>query len=158
MYFSHKLTQTATWRAVLYVFAGLAAAVGITAFLVVPPDVVQTVDKRIDWLGAALITIGLVLLQFVVSDGQTAPDGWKTGCKCDVIPWLKPDIIALLIISILLIAAFFLWERHVINNTSRPPLMRLQLWTRAKGRLAAMYFIGFVSWMGFVVCPILQQC
>lgn len=29
--------------------------------------------------------------------------------------------------------------------------MRLQLWTRANGKLAAVYMIGFVSWMGFVV-------
>jgi hypothetical protein len=29
--------------------------------------------------------------------------------------------------------------------------MRPQLWTRAKGRLATVYVIGFISWMGFVV-------
>lgn len=61
------------------------------------------------------------------------------------------DIIAMLILGIALIAAFFVWERHVINNTTRPPLMRLKLWTRAKGRLAAVYAIGFTSWMGFSV-------
>lgn len=62
-----------------------------------------------------------------------------------------PDIIALLIVSILMIIAFFFWERHVINDTSRPPLIRLKLFTRAKGRLASVYFIGFMTWMGFVV-------
>ena len=51
----------------------------------------------------------------------------------------------------LLIAAFFVWEKYVAVKTSRPPLMRLELWTRANGRLAAVYMIGFVSWMGFVV-------
>lgn len=61
------------------------------------------------------------------------------------------DIIAMLILGIALIAAFFVWERHVINNTTRPPLMRLKLWTRSKGRLAAVYAIGFTSWMGFSV-------
>lgn len=39
----------------------------------------------------------------------------------------------------------------MINGTSRPPLIRLKLFTRAKGRLAAVYAIGFISWMGFNV-------
>lgn len=62
------------------------------------------------------------------------------------------DVLALLIIGFFLVVAFFFWERYIINNTTRPPLMRLQLWTRAKGRLASVYFIGFVAWMGFTVC------
>jgi hypothetical protein len=73
----------------------------------------------------------------------------------------RVDIIAMLILGVLFIVGFFLWERHVVYKTSRPPLMRLQLWTRANGRLASVYFIGFVSWMGFVVSrhrhPIVQQ-
>jgi hypothetical protein len=33
------------------------------------------------------------------------------------------------------------------------------LWTRAHGRLAAVYMIGFVSWMGFVVSnSLLTEC
>jgi hypothetical protein len=64
------------------------------------------------------------------------------------------DIIAMLILGVLFIVGFFLWERHVVYKTTRPPLMRLQLWTRANGRLASVYFIGFVSWMGFVVSGI----
>jgi hypothetical protein len=62
-----------------------------------------------------------------------------------------PDIIALLIISVLLVSSFFFWEYHVTYRTTRQPLMRLALWTRAKGRLAAVYFIGFVAFMGFIV-------
>ena len=85
------------------------------------------------------MTVGLILLQFVISDGDGAPNGWKT-----------PYIIALLIVSVLLLVAFFLWERYITTHSTRPPLMRLQLWTRANGRLAAVYMIGFVSWMGFV--------
>jgi len=76
-----------TWRATLWVFSGLAAAIAITSFVFVPPDVLQTVDKRIDWVGAALVTVGLILLQFVISDGQNAPHGWKTGCKRTIFFW-----------------------------------------------------------------------
>ena len=36
--------------------------------------------RRVDWLGALLVTAGLVFIVFILSDGPTAPDGWKTGC------------------------------------------------------------------------------
>ncbi|KAK6902850.1 efflux protein [Kwoniella mangroviensis CBS 10435] len=128
-----------TWRGALFLLAGLAFFISVVALFTIPSDVPHSDDKRIDWIGAALVTVGLILLQFTISAGQTAPHGWKTGY-----------IIALLIIGFLLVVSFFLWERYIINETSRPPLMRLKLWTRAKGRLASVYFIGFVAWMGFV--------
>ncbi|WWC90107.1 uncharacterized protein L201_005040 [Kwoniella dendrophila CBS 6074] len=127
-----------TWRGALFLLAGLAFLICACAFFTIPSDMPHSDDRRVDWIGAALVTVGLILLQFTISAGETAPQGWKT-----------PYIIALLIIGVLLVVAFFFWERHVINATSRPPLMRLQLWTRAKGRLASVYFIGFVAWMGF---------
>ncbi len=34
-------------------------------------------DKRVDWIGAALITVGLVLIVFVLSDSPVARKGWK---------------------------------------------------------------------------------
>lgn len=48
-----------------------------------------------------------------------------------------------------MIAGFFCWEHYVETRTTRPPLMRLGLWTRARGKLAATYLIGGISWMGF---------
>lgn len=135
--------------------AGMAAISFAAAYFVFPTDILTTSDRRVDWVGAALVTVGLVLLQFVVSAGETAPQGWKTPCtlrKRSVWgPKLTADIIVLLVVGVILVGAFFLWEHHVINKTTRPPLMRLALWTRAKGRLAAVYMIGFVSWMGFTV-------
>ena len=41
----------------------------------------EEVDKRIDWLGALLSTGGLVLIVFVLSQGDLAPQGWATPCK-----------------------------------------------------------------------------
>lgn len=59
------------------------------------------------------------------------------------------DVAALFPISILILIAFGFWEYHVQRN-SRPPLIRLALFTRAKGRLAAMYLVGFIAMAGFV--------
>lgn len=126
------------WRAALWLFAGLAAAVGTLGFLAVLPDRHLDTDRRIDWVGAALVTSGLVLLMFAISSGEAAPQGWRTGY-----------IIAVLVVAAFLIACFFCWEGFVEKRTSRPPLMRLALWTRSRGKLACTYIIGGISWMGF---------
>ncbi|KAL1411290.1 hypothetical protein Q8F55_002241 [Vanrija albida] len=129
-----------TWRPVVWMFAGLAFGIALLAMYFVPRDRHdEGHDRRVDWVGAFLITAGLVLLQFSVSDAASAPKGWRT-----------PYIPACFAISIVLITAFFFWEYHVIHRTSRPPLLRLALFTRARGRLAAMYLVGFTAWMGFV--------
>jgi hypothetical protein len=62
--------------------AGVACLCAVGGFLVIDPDVPSTeTDKRVDWVGAFLVTTGLVLLVFVLSQGSLAPNGWKTGCE-----------------------------------------------------------------------------
>jgi hypothetical protein len=75
-----------TWRPCLWILASLAFAIAIVAFFVIPTDVVQTTDRRVDWVGAALVTVGLVFVQFGISDGETAPQGWKTSCERKFLP------------------------------------------------------------------------
>ncbi|TXT15777.1 hypothetical protein VHUM_00280 [Vanrija humicola] len=130
---------TASWRASLYTLAGATAACGVAGWLTILPDRGLDPDRRIDWIGAAVITVGLVLFQFSISDGESAPQGWKT-----------PYIIVLLILSVFFIATFFFWENYVETKTTRPPLMRLGLWTRSRGKLAATYAIGCITWIGFI--------
>ncbi len=53
----------------------------IMGLLSIPKDEPSTeADRRIDWLGAFLITAGLVLIVFVLSDGEIAPNKWATSC------------------------------------------------------------------------------
>ncbi|WWD01485.1 hypothetical protein V866_008429 [Kwoniella sp. B9012] len=92
-----------------------------------------------DWVGAALIAGGLAMFLFAITDAQNAPDGWKT-----------PYIIAILLLGILCVTTFFFWEHHIANKTSRPPLMQLALWTRAHGRLSALYFTSFLGNLGYI--------
>lgn len=58
------------------------------ASIVSPPDQVSTaVDKRMDWLGAFLVTAGLaiIIIVFVLSDGEVAPKQWATPCACSLL-------------------------------------------------------------------------
>lgn len=44
------------------------------------------VDRRVDWLGGFLITAGLVLIVFVLGQGEIAPQQWSTPCKSHKLP------------------------------------------------------------------------
>ncbi|KAJ7133437.1 major facilitator superfamily domain-containing protein [Mycena epipterygia] len=138
------LTQytKATWRAPFFLIAGVSCLCAVGGLFLIDPDVPSTEpDKRVDWLGAFLVTTGLVLLVFVLGQGSLAPNGWKTGY-----------IIALLIVSVLFLVLFLLWQHYLEKNegTRRPPLMKLTLWSRAKGKFAVMQFIAFFQWATFL--------
>ncbi len=57
----------------------------VLGFWAIPKDERSTeADKRVDWLGAFLVTVGLTLIRVVVlSDGEVAPNKWATSCKLD---------------------------------------------------------------------------
>ncbi|EIN03494.1 MFS general substrate transporter [Punctularia strigosozonata HHB-11173 SS5] len=150
------LTQltTPTWRSTFWFSTAFAAVCLVGGFFFIDPDLPSTEsDRRVDWIGALLATAGLVLIVFVLSDGELAPDEWKTSY-----------IIAFLILGVALIVAFLLWQRylervadnpdpsksHARNRWTPPPLMRVSLWGRAHGKFAAMQFVAFLNWACFI--------
>jgi len=70
------------------------------------------------------------------------------------------DIIALLVIGVLFIALFIVWQGYLerVQNDPTisqskwipPPLMKLSLWTRGRGRFAAVMVIVLLTWCSFV--------
>jgi hypothetical protein len=59
--------------------AALSALTGILGMISFDADVTST--EAVDWIGASLITVGLVLVVLVLGQGEIAPQGWKTPCK-----------------------------------------------------------------------------
>lgn len=134
--------------------------------------------SQVDWFGAFLVTVGLVLFTFSLGDGETAkPSEWKSAY-----------IIVLLILSVFLIAAFVWWEarlggwkdvedeeavrareeREARDRKEREargeivpvkereadklePLLRLAIFRRAHGKMSAMMCVAFFVWAGFNV-------
>ncbi|CAK5271957.1 unnamed protein product [Mycena citricolor] len=135
----------ASWRAPFYFLAGLSALCALGGLLAIDDDVPSLeMDKRVDWIGAFLVTTGLVLLLFVLGQGQLASQGWKT-----------PYILALLFVGLLAIGLFLAWQHYLEQNSERstrlpPPLMKLSLWSRANGKFAVMQVIAFFEWAGFL--------
>lgn len=66
------------------------------------------------------------------------------------------DIVAGLVVGISLVLAFVVWEDHLGRRTTFPPLMRLDIWTRGRGKFAAIQMVqflemsSFMSWMLWV--------
>ncbi|KAF8887856.1 major facilitator superfamily domain-containing protein [Gymnopilus junonius] len=139
-----------TWRSSFYLFSGLTFLCCLGGLVSIDRDLPsEEKDRRIDWAGAFLVTAGLVLVVFVLSQGEIAPDKWAT-----------PYIIVLLILGVCLIGVFLYWQHllETIQNDPEairsrlfpPPLMKLTIWTRANGRFAAMMGIAFTNWCAFL--------
>jgi len=121
------------WRAIFFVSAGIGGVVFVLGLLVFPNHPGHFEDKRVDWLGAFFITSSLIFFVFCLGQGEIAPEGWKT-----------PYIIALLILAGILFACFITWEHYVETRLTLPPLIRLNIFKRGKGKLAAILLVAFL--------------
>jgi hypothetical protein len=76
-----------TWRSTFFLSTGLTGLYLLIGLFVIDKDEPSMQkDPRVDWLGATLITVGLVLIIFVLSDGEIAPNKWATSCKLPIVP------------------------------------------------------------------------
>jgi len=137
------------WRSSFYLLAGLGLATFVSGIFTIDKDVVyKDIDRRVDWLGAFLVTAGLVFICFILADGPIAPNTWGTSY-----------IIALLVLGVALIVVFLLWQRylervHEDPEKSQawwtpPPLMKVSIWTRSKGRMSVILLVAFFEWCSF---------
>jgi hypothetical protein len=79
---SYILTFRQTWRSTFFFSTALTGLYLLIGLFVIDKDEPSTAkDKRVDWLGGALITVGLILIIFVLSDGEIAPNKWATSCE-----------------------------------------------------------------------------
>lgn len=115
------------WKYLYFVLAALAAVPAVLGMFLIPSEPKRTVDKRIDWLGGFLITAALCLFTFSITESGIAPDGWKT-----------PYIPALLVVSLVLLAAFCLWEHHVEHRLTLQPIAKLSMFSRDGGKISAV--------------------
>jgi predicted MFS family arabinose efflux permease len=111
------IASFASWKWVFGVMAILAAVVTIAAVFVIPTprgnQCQKTTSARgtVDWLGGFLVTSSLICLLFALTEGNVV--GWSTA-------WVP----ALIVVSLLLMGAFVLWQRHLETRTTRTPLMK----------------------------------
>ncbi|KAH7392972.1 major facilitator superfamily domain-containing protein [Pyrenochaeta sp. MPI-SDFR-AT-0127] len=102
---SGLFTQIFNWRAGFFLLAIVYFCISVVAIITVPKDTTpkQTLNektiKKLDLPGTALTILGIGMFCAALSLGGDAPNGWKT-----------PYVLVLLILGVLLIVAFVIWE------------------------------------------------
>ncbi|KAF2643611.1 MFS general substrate transporter, partial [Massarina eburnea CBS 473.64] len=133
--FGGVLGEYLDWRWVFWIFGILAALCTIAGIYVIPLPPVQeepVMRNTVDWVGGTIITIGLVVLLFALSEGNVV--GWST-------PWV-PTLIA---VSILLITAFAFWQHYLETKTEKRPLMKMSIFKNVKFSAANLIMMLFFS-------------
>ncbi|TCD69756.1 hypothetical protein EIP91_006292 [Steccherinum ochraceum] len=103
------LVAKASWRWVFYLIGIATIPFAVFAYFFLPKVTVQenTVKRKIDVPGITILTGGLILFVYAVSDGGAR--GWGS-----------PQIIATLVLSIVFFVGFFFVERYV-QDPAIPP-------------------------------------
>jgi MFS family permease len=141
---SGLIAEYANWKWVFGALAILSAIITIAGIYLIPahppprPDDAKPDDApkplpAVDWVGAALITIALIALTFSLTQGNVV--GWTTA-------WVP----VLMVLSVLLIALFAIWqvflERRYTRNLSRAPLIKVSIFGNRRFS-AALVIMGF---------------
>lgn len=108
-------------------------------------------------MGAFLITAGLSLFSFALTQSGLVEKGWRTPCKSSHILIMRlvsnilSDIPVVLVISILLIVLYGFWEHFVEKKTSIPPLSRLVIFSRRQWKVTAILVVSFFAYVPIAV-------
>lgn len=139
------IAQYTSWKWVFVFVALMAAAITAAAIFVIPPpkhtlrEDGASAKALVDWLGAVLVTAGLLALLFSLTEGNVV--GWST-------PWVP----ALIVASLILIALFVLWQRYLEKAGKRPPIMKVSIFASTQFSAAmAIMAVFFSSFNGFLV-------
>jgi predicted MFS family arabinose efflux permease len=111
------IAQYASWKWVFVVIALAGFAISAAGIFIIPPSKRAAREEgaarpSIDWLGAVLVTVGLLALLFALTEGNVV--GWKT-------PWVS----VLIVISLILITLFAFWQHHLEKTGKLAPVMKV---------------------------------
>ncbi|PHH65488.1 hypothetical protein CDD81_2268 [Ophiocordyceps australis] len=138
------IAQYSSWKWVFGATAVMACTISIAGFLFIPcsgqgPPISQ--QPAIDWIGAFLITSGLVALMFALTEGNVV--GWKT-------PWVPVTIVS----SLLLVLGFVLWQLRLErrHDRHRPPLVKMSMFGNLRfSAVMAIMLLFFASFNNYLI-------
>jgi hypothetical protein len=148
------MTHRRAWQYTYFLLAGLAAIPALLGLFIIPPDPPKwDIDRRIDWIGGALITTGLSLLTFAITQGGLVDGEWSVPCGSPSPPLpqagrslMISDVPALFAVSILFILAFWAWEKYLTSRTSCPPLVDLAIFTKHGYKVTSVLLVLFAAY------------
>ncbi|GMF45982.1 unnamed protein product [[Candida] boidinii] len=125
--------QIFNWRAVHFFLAIFFGILTILAFIVMPSDKkvnwteAMKILKSLDYLGSFISLSGVTLICFSLTQADSVETKWHTGY-----------VIALLVVGIVLIGCFIVYESYVPKR----PVMPMQMW-KSKSFCLAMGIAAF---------------
>ncbi|GAB7031853.1 MDR family MFS transporter [Streptomyces platensis subsp. malvinus] len=135
------LTDHLGWRWSFYINLplGAVALIMVTAVLHLPK---KRSRARIDYVGSALLTLGITALVLITTWGGTEYD------------WLSTQIIGLGVFGVLALAAFVVVERKVAE-----PVLPLHIFRNGNFSLVTVigFLVGFVMFGSMTFLPLFQQ-
>jgi MFS family permease len=136
--------EYANWKWVFWIIAILAALVTAAGVFLIPqpPAKYRNTGTKptVDWIGGVLITVGLLALMFALTEGNVV--GWST-------PWIP----VLIVVSLILITIFVLWQWHLEKKPGGQPLMKVSIWKDLRVSAAmvimSLFFASFSNYLVF---------
>ena len=111
IFFAGLTSQYTTWRWYFFVGVILSASTAVVSYFSVPSDTQERkgMGVKMDWWGAGLISGGLILIVFAITDSADAPRVWAT-----------PYIYITFIAGVLFLGAAFYVEGWVAEQPLLP--------------------------------------
>ncbi|KAJ4991957.1 efflux transporter [Stagonosporopsis vannaccii] len=141
--FGGVVAEYLNWKWVFWIFGMVSAISTLASFFVIPLPPVQpepVMRNTVDWIGGTLITVGLIMLLFALSEGNVV--GWST-------PWVP----SLIVVSLLIVVAFGFWQHHLETKTQKRPLMKMSIFSNRKftwaNVLMGLFFSSFNNYLIF---------
>ncbi|OCF39008.1 efflux protein [Kwoniella heveanensis CBS 569] len=126
------------WQYTFFILAGMALVPIVLGFFTIPNDKVKATpggNRKIDWLGAFLITVALCLFTFALTQSGLTAKGWG-----------EPYIGTCVGISVVLMIAFGFWEHIAETRTSIPPLVHLGIFSRHNWKVTSVLLLSFFGY------------
>ncbi|SCW03290.1 LAFE_0G07184g1_1 [Lachancea fermentati] len=123
-------TKSTNWAWTFYAYAIVAAINACIAYWIIPNSIPTNVHNfSMDWIGSAIGVTGLILFNFV----------WNQG---PIVGWGKAYVIVLLIVSVIILVTFFVYEAKYAKE---PLLPHAALFNRHLLMILLSIFFGWGS-------------
>lgn len=136
------ITEQISWPWIFYINIPIGIAAGISCYFLLTEAPIKVVVKSIDWMGIALLAIGVSTLQTVLERGETE-DWFETG----YIIWFT-------VIAVIALTAFILWEL----KTDAPVVNLRVLKSKTLSIAAVLTFVtGIGMFTSVFLTPVVAQ-